>query len=116
VLTALHDRKGPMNHDEVMHSLAGRGFDKASVWRILSELSDKDLLRRMDLGDRVWRYELFDQCRTIEAQHPHFLCMDCGDVTCLPTLTVHAQNGTLPSSLRSASFRVRLEGTCGACA
>ena len=115
VLMVLHERRGPMNHEQVMESLHDQTFDRASIWRVLAELAEKGLLRRMDLGDRVWRYELIDACRTVDAQHPHFLCIDCGDVTCLPKLSVSARHGDLPPSLLAGKFRVRLEGTCGGC-
>ena len=111
VLVALHERHAPMTHDQVMAALSQGRHDKASVWRILSELSDKGLLRRMDLGDRVWRYELLDECQTVDHNHSHFLCNDCGDVTCLPPLAVE----TVPEFLKKAKYEIRIEGTCGDC-
>jgi Fur family transcriptional regulator, ferric uptake regulator len=115
VLVALHERQTPMTHDQIMTALADEHHDKASVWRILSELSEKGILRRMDLGDRVWRYELLDACRNIDHDHSHFLCNDCGDVMCLPPLRVEAPSGGLPPILKDASYQIRIEGTCGAC-
>ena len=58
VLDTLHQRKAPMSHDEVMGKLGPGSYDKASVWRVLSDLMAVGIVRRMDLGDRVWRYEL----------------------------------------------------------
>ena len=104
-----------MTHEQIMASLPAGAFDKASVWRILSDLADHRILRRMDLGDRVWRYELLDACRTVTDDHPHFLCEACGDVSCLPALEVRAINGTIPDILLNANFHVRVTGTCGAC-
>ena len=115
VLVTLHERKAPMTHDEVMGSLPPGAYDKASVWRVLSNLADADILRRMDLGDRVWRYELYDACRSITDNHPHFLCESCGVVSCLPALTVSAENGQLPETLRDADFHIRIAGRCAAC-
>lgn len=90
-------------------------YDRASVWRILADLADADLLRRMDLGDRVWRYELRDQCRSVRPDHPHFLCEDCGDVSCLPTLELGTASGTLPDALQGAEYRIRVTGRCATC-
>ncbi len=115
VLETLHHKEAPMTHEQVMAALSAGRFDKASVWRILSELADKAILRRMDLGDRVWRYELLDTCRQIEADHAHFLCNTCKDVSCLPPLEIRTRSGELPMSLKEANFKVRIEGTCGAC-
>ena len=115
VLETLHEHQGPMTHDEVMGRLPSGAFDKASVWRVLSNLADADILRRMDLGDRVWRYELYDACRSITDDHPHFLCESCGAVSCLPALTVSAEDGHLPETLRNADFHIRISGRCASC-
>ena len=115
VLVALHEQKTPMTHEQVMGILPSGVFDKASVWRILSDLAGVGILRRMDLGDRSWRYELYDSCRTITDDHPHFLCEDCGVVSCLPPLTVQARDGSLPQVLLNADFQIRIAGTCASC-
>jgi len=116
VLVVLHEQKAPMTHEEVMGLLSSGLYDKASIWRVLSDLAGVGILRRMDLGDRVWRYELHDACRTVSDDHPHFLCESCGDVTCLPPLEVRAKDGGLPKALLDADFRIRISGNCGDCA
>ncbi|MBX2804301.1 MAG: transcriptional repressor [Myxococcales bacterium] len=115
VLVALHECKRPMTHEQVMGSLPDGAFDKATVWRILADLADQQLLRRMDLGDRVWRYELFDACRPIDDDHAHFLCDTCGDVSCLPPLELRARDGGLPEMLRGADVQLHVRGTCAVC-
>ena len=117
VLVLLHEQKVPMTHEEVMGLLAPGVYDKASIWRVLSDLAGVQILRRMDLGDRVWRYELQDAQHTVSDDHPHFLCEECSAVTCLPPLIVHAKSdGQLPAALVGAEFRIRISGTCGTCA
>jgi len=115
VMLALHERQAPMSHDEVMAVLGDGAFDKASIWRILADLADSGLLRRMDLGDRVWRYELLDACRPVQATHPHFLCDDCGTIACLPPLQLRSAQGRLPDILRGADVNVHVTGTCASC-
>ncbi len=115
VLMILHEQRAPMTHEEVMVLLASGLYDKASVWRVLSDLAGAGIVRRMDLGDRVWRYELQDACRTVTDDHPHFLCEACGEVSCLPSLEVRAKDGGLPKALLDAEFRIRISGTCGSC-
>lgn len=116
VLVALHEAAGPLTHEQVMEQLRAGVYDKASIWRILADLAEAGVLRRMDLGDRVWRYELLDACRGVVDDHPHFLCEDCGEVSCLPPLVVRALDGQLPPALLGASFRVRVMGSCARCA
>lgn len=115
VLVALHEHQGPMTHEQVMAVLPDGVHDKASVWRILAHLAEEGLLRRMDLGDRTWRYELDDACRSVADGHPHFLCEACGEVSCLPPLVLRSQDGTVPEALRGAEFRVRVMGLCPDC-
>ena len=114
VLTTLHEQQVPMTHEEVMGILSLTKYDKASIWRVLSDLAEVGILRRMDLGDRIWRYELNDACRTLTYDHPHFLCEECSEVTCLPSLEVRMKGGGLPRtrfcvpSLYGAPHRVRM--------
>ena len=115
VLVTLHEQKAPMTHEEVMAILPPGTYDKASVWRVLSDLAGVGIVRRMDLGDRVWRYELHDSCRTVTDDHPHFLCESCGDVFCLPSLEVRSKDGTLPKELLNADFHIRISGNCEKC-
>lgn len=115
VLVVLHEAGGPMTHEQVFGELRGGLYDKASVWRILSDLAEAGILRRMDLGDRVWRYELMDACRAVVDDHPHFLCEACGEVQCLPPLELRAKDGGLPPQLESAEFHIRVMGRCETC-
>ena len=114
VLVELHEHRAPMTHEAVMEQLGG-AFDRASVYRILSDLAEAGLLRRMDLGDKVWRYELQDDCREVSEDHAHFLCEACGTVSCLPPLELRAKAGNLPAVLRGAELRLKVTGRCASC-
>lgn len=115
VLVELHEHAGPLTHEELMDRLGVGSFDKATIYRILADLTEVGLLGKMDLGDHIWRYELRDACREVADDHAHFLCEDCGEVTCLPGLELRAPTG-LPAVLRGADFRVKVTGRCGDCA
>jgi len=115
VLVVLHEKKTPMTHEDVMGVLSAGMYDKASIWRVLSDLAGVGIVRRMDLGDRVWRYELQDACRTVSDDHPHFLCESCGEVTCLPSLEVRTKGGGMPQALLDAEFHIRISGSCADC-
>lgn len=115
VLEVLHEQQRPMSHEAIMNQLPEGVFDKASVWRILADLADRGMLRRMDLGDRVWRYELIDNCRPVKDNHPHFLCEECSEVSCLPPLELRAPDGDFPKALLGANFHIRVTGICADC-
>lgn len=114
-LQVLHHQAGPMTQEQVLGALPEGVFDPASLWRSLAELSEKGVLRRMDLGDRVWRYELVDACRSICPDHAHFLCDDCGVVRCLPPVQLVASQGALPELLQGGQLKLRVSGRCAQC-
>lgn len=82
VVRRLQSAKSPLSHAEVAENLVPLGFDKATVFRNLTDLVDAGLVSRTELGDHVWRFELRKAAHH-EEQHPHFVCVDCGSVTCL---------------------------------
>ena len=115
VMIAMYEKRAPMTHQELMLVLP-KGFDKASTWRVLANLADVGLLVRMDLGDRVWRYELAATCSAITEQssHAHFLCDDCGLVHCLPKVSLNMEE-PLPAELEGAELHIRVTGRCRNC-
>ncbi len=115
VLRALTGADAPSSHPELYASLQADGWDRATLYRNLTDLTEAGLLRRVDLGDHVWRFELLSAPIDAghDAAHPHFLCTTCGDVTCLPDVAV---SGSLPAHLRAADLSIQLRGQCGRCA
>lgn len=116
VLGVLHLARLPQTHEDLMLALAGRGFDRATVYRVLADLAEAGLLRRMDLGDKIWRYELDDACRGVEIDHPHFMCDLCHTVICLPRLELRTLDGRPPEALRGAVVTLQISGRCAGCA
>jgi Fur family ferric uptake transcriptional regulator len=83
VMRELAKAGAPVSHAEVADNLASLGLDKATVFRNLNDLADAGLVIRSELGDHVWRFEIRDPDAADGGQHPHFMCVDCGGVTCL---------------------------------
>lgn len=92
-LTATH---GPSTHAEIHEALAGRGFDRATIYRNLSDLQEHKLVSRVDVGDQAARFEL-TAAHGHAAAHPHFRCDSCGDVLCVDGVKV-----VLPKAARPA--------------
>jgi Fur family transcriptional regulator, ferric uptake regulator len=103
ILRRLRDSGGPLTHAQMTEDLESRGFDKATIYRSLVEMAEAGLLTRMELGDRLWRYELRRASPADQAEHLHFLCVDCGKIECL--------NGTSVATALTASIRRATEGT-----
>ncbi|HHO50055.1 MAG TPA: transcriptional repressor [Deltaproteobacteria bacterium] len=115
VLRVLSGQASPTSHPEIVAALASDGWDRATLYRNLVDLTEVGLLRRVDHGDHVWRYELADRAHGSE-DHPHFLCTVCGDVSCLPELELELSAEELPAAVRSGNVAIQLRGTCDGCA
>ena len=86
VLRWLQQAPAPATHAEIAADLVPVGVDKATVFRSLNDLVEAGLVSRTELGDHVWRFELRDPDHLERGQHPHFVCIDCGRVTCVHDL------------------------------
>jgi Fur family ferric uptake transcriptional regulator len=122
VLEHIAAARGPKTHAEVSAELGDAGFDRATIFRNLTELTDAGLVSRVQLGDRVWRFELARQPVRGRAPetHPHFVCTGCGTVSCLDdvqvAITPHApgRGRARPRGIRSVT-EVLLKGRCDRC-
>ncbi|MBX7191984.1 MAG: transcriptional repressor [Sandaracinaceae bacterium] len=120
VLECMTDAQGPLTHADVCDRLKDAGFDRATVYRNLADLTDAGLLRRSDLGDHLWRFELKGDAEHEEHAegevHPHFVCTECGAVACLPdgAVTLAAVKGA-PRSLKSGKVDIQVRGACNDC-
>ena len=115
VLEVLHSEHRPMSHSEVVTALSAHTWDRSTLYRNLMDLSKVGLLRRSELGDRTWRFEV--ACDHGHADHAaHFLCHECGDITCLPDLIVTPRDGNaLPFALSQDHIEVQITGRCDTC-
>lgn len=80
ILLAAH---GPLTHAEVADQLEISGTDRTTVFRNLTDLCEAGLARRMEVGDHVYRFE-WKSPTADDSEHAHFVCVDCGEVQCLP--------------------------------
>ncbi len=117
VLARLSAAEGPMTHGALADELAHLGFDRATIYRNLIDLTEAGLVSRGDHGDHVWRFELVGAAAHHRKVHPHLVCTACGEVSCLTDVDVKI------TALRGSSFRLRaqdlevqLRGRCARCA
>lgn len=113
VLRALLARAAPASHADLCASMK---LDRATIYRNLIDLTDAGLASRIDLGDHVWRFEVKRQVGDHVLSHPHFVCSDCGAVSCLPDVTVRISAGkNAPRSLASKNVAIQLTSRCDDC-
>ena len=110
---ALQSTKSPLTHAEVAEIIETLGADKATVLRNLTDLVAAGLARRTELGDRLWRYELANPEQPFDT-HPHFLCIDCGTVTCLDDVELTASSRRQSDRVGSVT-EILLKGHCTSC-
>ncbi len=113
-LLVLRDSSVPLTHAEVSARLAEHEMDQSTVFRNLNDMVSAKLLRRSELGDHVWRFEIVTEEEQGYVFHPHFVCVDCGVVSCM-------QEIELTNKSRAASSRfgqvkeILLRGYCNDC-
>lgn len=117
VLAVLRAAAAPLSHSEVVARLDGRGWDPATIFRNLVTLVDAAFVRRTDVGDHVWRFEAVGgEDDAVAHDHAHFLCTECGEVTCMPGLLLKLPRGkTVPHSVRTRAVHIQVQGLCDEC-
>jgi Fur family ferric uptake transcriptional regulator len=112
VLQELAAAGSPLSHAEVAQRLETTGFGAPTIFRCLSDLTEIGLIVRLDMGDHTWRFG-FQGGHGQDADHPHFLCVDCGSAICLPGVDVNIS----PHRSRSIGdvTEVVLKGHCPNC-
>lgn len=113
VLQLLRTAHTPQTHADVADQLVPLGFDKTTVFRNLTDMADAGIVRRTELGDHVWRFEYRD-ADSHQDGHPHFVCIDCGGVTCLGDLEF-TQSSRQRSDEIGRITEILLKGHCTAC-
>lgn len=113
VIRALAAAERPLSHAEVVTRLGDEaGYDRATVYRNLVALVGIKLARVASHAGGICRYEIIKE--EPHDNHPHFLCDDCGVVSCLPeTEVVMPKKARWSKSLKAAE--VQFVGRCPAC-
>ncbi|MBT4867441.1 MAG: transcriptional repressor [Planctomycetaceae bacterium] len=114
VMGQLRRATSPISHAELACDLAPLGFDKATVFRNLVDLTDANLLSRTELGDHVWRFELKSPGDPHDGGHPHFVCVDCGGVTCLGDVEFNTASKRRAGRIGRVT-EILLKGYCRSC-
>jgi Fur family transcriptional regulator, ferric uptake regulator len=117
VLRALEAASAPLSHADLVDSLGDEGYDRVTLYRNLTDLTEAGLVARADLGDHVWRFELRRSGKAHPGLHPHFTCTSCGVVSCLPEESVRLTpvKGA-PRSVAAREVEIHLRGLCDRCA
>ena len=113
-LKLLHGASSPLTHAEVSDELNDLGVDKATVFRNLNDMATAGLIRRTELGDRTWRFELVSEKDSEHGSHPHFVCVDCGTVSCMDQIKLTAGSMRISQEFGDVT-EILLRGQCKDC-
>jgi len=100
--------------EDALRRRGGRGVSRASVYRILDELERLALLKRVDTGQAMVRFE---RAREQREHHHHLVCERCGRVMPFsdPALerAIDRLSGRVP--LTVSDHEIVLRGECSRC-
>lgn len=101
------------NHDESLDSVK-QAIRGAGLRVTPARVAILQLLRRAELGGHVWRFEIVGSEAGRVAAHPHFLCIDCGEVTCLDDVELTDQS-RLETDRVGEVTEILVRGHCNSC-
>ncbi len=92
----------------------GRAASRASIYRVLELLQERDLVVRLDVGDASARYELIDPGGE---HHHHLLCDSCGRLVPFDDADLERSIDRLSRRMgfRTHGHEVVLRGDCAGC-
>jgi Fur family transcriptional regulator, ferric uptake regulator len=114
VLRVLSDSSTPMSHADVSIRLSTPREARSTIYRNLIALARVGLVRRVNRGERMWRFELIRETPHARA-HPHFVCTSCGRVSCLPASSVVVRRVKAPRAIGLGHFEIQVRGICDVC-
>jgi Fur family ferric uptake transcriptional regulator len=115
ILQMLSEATSPLPHSVVAEKLSHQGVDSTTVFRNLNSMTQVGLLRRAELGDHLWRFEVVrDKELGHNSVHPHFLCVDCGEITCLDQVELTSSSQRVTESVGEVT-EILVRGHCNQC-
>jgi Fur family transcriptional regulator, ferric uptake regulator len=109
----------PLSHTDIVRLIqedAGSYGDQATIYRTLQAFTEKNLAKIASNAGGIARYEIRDPNKEDKKTHvhPHFVCKDCGVVSCLPKTTVITNYDQTWEHIL-AHAEMQFVGTCKEC-
>lgn len=113
VLDTLRTAGVPLSLAEAARRLARREHDRATIFRNLATLTRVRLVRRVDPGDRTWRFVSADKHSAWQAD---FVCTTCGTIQALESVTLDVAMVGAPRAIAREEIEIHVHGRCDRCA
>jgi len=113
ILNEFSNRGSAISVIELIENLKN-DINKTTVYRVLDRLEDDGVVHSFLGNSGIKWYAMCKGCSSHNHTdfHPHFQCLDCGDVECL---TVDIDIPKIPNKRIEAS-QILLQGKCANCA
>jgi Fur family transcriptional regulator, ferric uptake regulator len=105
--------KAALSHAEVIDALGANARDRATTHRVLVQLTSVQLLRRIDIGDHVWRFVAANEEKPDEPR-ADFVCDTCGTLEHLDEAKLSV-SGRVPRAISDGAIEIRIYGRCDRC-
>ncbi|NIG52619.1 Fur family transcriptional regulator [Chitinophaga sp. Cy-1792] len=106
---------GALEHSD-FEKLAGKSFDRVTVYRTLQTFLDKGIIHKIPTTDTSVRYAVCKSECTEHHHHDHhvhFRCEACGNTICLDETNVPEIH--LPKGFAARNVEVVVSGVCKSC-
>jgi Fur family ferric uptake transcriptional regulator len=113
ILKVLLETPRPLRQNQISKRLVNKTLNKVTVYRTLESLAEVGLVHRAFMQKRAWHFELAHHCTSTQC-HPHFTCLNCGEVHCLTGIPIPMTKSPYKGFVIYRQ-QVRLEGLCPAC-
>ena len=114
VLRVLSDAKSALSYTDVVERLGDTDWDPATVYRNLIKLREAEITTVISRAEGISRYAL-KRGGADEHQHPHFVCDNCSQISCLPVEVASFMSIDAQWSDSISKADVQLRGECPEC-
>jgi len=94
-----------------IEQLLDEEVDRVTLYRTIKLFEEKKLIHKIVIDDQVSKYRLINIKKGID--HPHFHCIQCDKVVCLPDVPLPCCD--LPEGYSVRTQNTLVEGTCQNC-
>lgn len=110
VIALLIQHKEALSTKEIEQELNGP-VDRVTLYRTIKLFEEKNIIHKIILEDGNVKYRLINDHKGV--MHPHFHCINCGKVICLPEIPLPAVD--LPEGFSINTQNTIIEGICKKC-
>ena len=114
ILQSLAKSSNPLSHSELQEKLGKTTWDESTTFRTLKKLVEEGLAVVASRVDGIDRYAFADAGHEGHA-HAHFVCNDCGEVSCLPESLQPTVEANDPWAESVQNAQIQLRGECPDC-